>query len=83
MFRTYLFQPGLIKKYGYPVEIHRVVTKDGYILELHRIPNSPYNKDSQRNYKRPVLLQHGLAGSSADWIILGPKNSLGNILSDF
>ena len=67
----------LAKKYGYPFEKHRVITQDGYILELHRIPRG--RNDFGNFYKRrtPVLLMHGLGGSSADWILMGPGNSLG------
>jgi hypothetical protein len=49
-----------------------VVTGDGYILTLHRIPNSKGVAD-----KPPVLLQHGLLCSSADWVISGPGDGLG------
>jgi hypothetical protein len=49
-----------------------VVTDDGYILTLHRIPN---NKSVAQ--KPPVLLQHGLLCSSADWVIIGPGEGLG------
>lgn len=64
-----IYQPQLLKKYGYPVEIHTVITSDGYLLEMHRIP---------RIGGIPVYLQHGLLDSSAGWILLGPNNSLGN-----
>lgn len=43
----------IIQSYGYPLEIHKVKTKDGYILTLHRIP---------RHGRTPVYLQHGLGG---------------------
>jgi lysosomal acid lipase/cholesteryl ester hydrolase len=71
-------QPELIVKYGYPVEIHNVTTADGYILTLHRIPYSP--KSPAAPNKPVVFLQHGILASSADWIILGPENSLGKLL---
>ncbi|XP_043483372.1 lipase 3-like [Leptopilina heterotoma] len=74
--------PDLVRKYGYPLEIYNIVTRDGYILELHRIPNSRFNKNRRQLKKKPVLLQHGLAGSSADWVLMGPDKSLGFFLAD-
>lgn len=69
-----LFQPKIIKRYGYPAESHIVDTKDGYLLEVHRIPHGKNN----RRYKNfPVFLQHGVVASSADWIINGPSKALG------
>lgn len=56
--------------YGYPSEVHKIITEDGYILEVHRIANPG---------KQPVILTHGLLASSADWIINGPNHSLGKI----
>jgi len=58
----------MIKKAGYPAEAHIVQTEDGYLLTLHRIPG---------NKKLPVLIQHGLLGSSADWVIPGKDKGLG------
>ncbi|XP_031828488.1 gastric triacylglycerol lipase isoform X2 [Nomia melanderi] len=75
-----LTAPALIRKYGYPVEAHNVITEDGYILEIHRIPHGRNNKAILG--KPPILLQHGLTGSSADWILKGPSNSLAYILAD-
>ncbi|KAJ4436515.1 hypothetical protein ANN_16546 [Periplaneta americana] len=69
-------QPELIQKYGYPAETHEVLTTDGYFLTMHRIP-------PRRGANRPVvLLVHGLLCSSADWVVTGPNNGLGYILSD-
>ncbi|XP_017782422.1 PREDICTED: lipase 3-like [Nicrophorus vespilloides] len=66
--------PEIITKYGYPFESHQVVTSDGYILTHHRIP-------SNSTKKAPIILHHGLLGSSAYWILRQPK-SLGFMLSD-
>lgn len=63
-------QPEIITKYGYPVEIHNVVTEDGYILTLHRIPN-------YLSKKNPILVMHGVLASSSDFIITGPTQALG------
>ncbi|KAF5279945.1 hypothetical protein FQR65_LT15127 [Abscondita terminalis] len=71
-----LLVPQLIRKYGYPCEAHRVVTEDGYVLTVHRIP------PRSGGNKGPVLLQHGLLLSSADWIVAGPQKALGYILAD-
>jgi hypothetical protein len=69
-----LLQPELVTKYGYPAETHTVLTADGYFLTLHRIPRGRHNTTQQR---RPVILQHGILSSSADWVILGPDKALG------
>jgi lysosomal acid lipase/cholesteryl ester hydrolase len=58
----------MIKRQGYPVEVHHVTTDDGYILEMHRIPNPG---------KPVIFLQHGLLCSSADWVMMGPDAGLG------
>lgn len=39
--------PQIIRRWGYPVEVHRAVTSDGYILELHRIPRGRRGKCSR------------------------------------
>ncbi|XP_008548197.1 lipase 3 [Microplitis demolitor] len=64
----------MIKRAGYPSEVHVVTTEDGYLLSLHRIPGKFGSK--------PIFLQHGLLGSSADWIIPGKDKSLAYLLSD-
>lgn len=70
----------MLRKYGYPAEIHRVQTRDGYTLELHRIPGSPASPI--RRGKRVAYLQHGLFDSSAGWILMGPHHGLGYWLAD-
>ncbi|XP_050302224.1 lipase 1-like [Anthonomus grandis grandis] len=67
----------LLKDLGYSSETHQVQTEDGYLLTLHRIP---YQRDSARPYKGPILLGHGVLCSSADWIVNG-NQSLGIILA--
>ncbi|CAG9819620.1 unnamed protein product [Phaedon cochleariae] len=67
----------IIARHGYKSETHVVVTEDGYILKVHRIPGSKEGKQ----IRQPIYLQHGLLGSSADWIING-NNSLGFLLAD-
>ncbi|KAF7405865.1 hypothetical protein HZH68_005234 [Vespula germanica] len=64
----------LIKKYGYSSETHVVITEDGYLLTLHRI--------SGKSGSHPILIQHGLLTSSADWVIAGPKKGLAYLLAD-
>ncbi|CAL1684027.1 unnamed protein product [Lasius platythorax] len=69
-----LSTPEMIKRAGYPAEAHVIKTKDGYLLTLHRIPGG--------NGSLPVLLQHGLLCSSADWAILGKGKALVYLLAD-
>jgi hypothetical protein len=63
-----LLQARIIQRNGYPIEKHKVTTKDGYLLEMHRLP---------RPGKPVVFLQHGFTCSSAVWIHMGPDHSLG------
>lgn len=55
--------PQIIRRHGYASETHVVEGKGGYLLKVHRIPG--------RNGAQPVYLQHGLLGSSADWVLNG------------
>lgn len=73
----YLDVPQMIARHGYASESHTVLTEDGYLLTLHRIPGC---KNGTRK-GTPIFPQHGLLGSSADWLING-NNSLGFLLAD-
>jgi len=71
----------ICKENGYAVEEHKVTTSDGYILTLFRIPGrlseeKPYPK------KAVVLLQHGLEGDAAQWMLNSPDNSSAFNLAD-
>ncbi|CAH2103792.1 unnamed protein product [Euphydryas editha] len=69
--------------HGKRVESHVVLTKDGYLLTLHRLRSSLLMEDGNNKIGNfTILLHHGLLGSSADWILLGPEKSLPYILSD-
>jgi lysosomal acid lipase/cholesteryl ester hydrolase len=74
--------PGIIKRWGYPVEIHEALTEDGYILTMHRIPYGLHD-GLTHNARRPVVfLQHGLEASSSNWISNLPTLSMGYLLAD-
>ncbi|KOC65191.1 Lipase 3 [Habropoda laboriosa] len=64
----------LIRRAGYPAEAHVALTDDGYLLTMHRILGKPGSP--------AILLQHGLLGSSADWVTLGKGNALAYLLAD-
>ncbi|CAH0724353.1 unnamed protein product, partial [Brenthis ino] len=74
----FLSVPSIITRNGYYCETHTVLSQ-GYLLNVHRIARS-------RNFgeipQKTVLLQHGLFGSSADWILNGPDKGLGYVLAD-
>lgn len=57
----------IILSRGFICHPHHPVTKDGYILTLYRIINPLSIGSNQR--KRPILLMHGMMGSSADYVI--------------
>ncbi|XP_030555714.1 lipase 1 isoform X2 [Drosophila novamexicana] len=56
-----------LQQLNYSHELHNVTSSDGYQLQLQRMP---------RVGARPVLLVHGLLGSSLGWLCLGPGKSL-------
>ncbi|KAL1497781.1 hypothetical protein ABEB36_008679 [Hypothenemus hampei] len=77
-----LSSPKLIaRRYGYPLETITVTTKDRYILTLHRIPKSANSKSDENVRRPPILMFHGVGGSSAFYMLQG-KRSLGFYLSD-
>ena len=75
----------MLGAYGYGCEVYRnITTEDGYINTLHRIiPKSiagkaHLNKTVTPGVKRKVVfLQHGLLGTSADYVMGSPEKSLG------
>jgi len=71
---------GLLRKYGYNAEDHRVVTPDGYILGVHRCSGGP--RSPPRAGKPVAFLMHGMLSSSADFVLMGPETSLVYMLSD-
>ncbi|KAM3955559.1 lipase 3-like [Aphomia sociella] len=74
--------PDLIERYGYPVEVHNVITSDNYVLEAHRIPHGR-DQNNQRDSNKPVVfIMHGLFSSSADFLLMGPERALAYILAD-
>lgn len=74
-------------KFFFFCEIHNVTTGDGYILTLHRLvglkeelefAEDSFSGEESWYYqteppaKKPVIVQHGLFGSSADFLISSP-----------
>lgn len=54
----------LIESRGFQFEEHVVTTADDYKLTLFRIVNPKISVPG-----RPVVMQHGLVGSAADWLV--------------
>lgn len=78
---TIINQSQIIQYWGYPVEVYDVTTSDGYILTVQRIPRGRHDSETG-NKRRAVFLQHGLLGSSSQWITNLPHQSLGFVLAD-
>ncbi|XP_053674947.1 lipase 1-like [Anopheles nili] len=71
-------QVELIQKYGYRGRAYTVTTADGYELGVHRLQR----KGGRDPNLLPVLIVHGLLGSSADWVLIGPDAAIGYLLAD-
>lgn len=70
----------LIAKNGFPAESHTVKTEDGYLLTMHRIP---HGKDfSDTSDRQAIFLQHGVLGSSSNFVTIGAEKGLAYILSE-
>ncbi|XP_042888749.1 gastric triacylglycerol lipase-like [Penaeus japonicus] len=74
--------PEMITYNGYSVEVHPVTTEDGYILSLHRIPHGIKDPKTSRQPRPPVLLQHCLLCSSAEFVMNDPDKALAYMLAD-
>ncbi|KAH9377206.1 hypothetical protein HPB48_011008 [Haemaphysalis longicornis] len=68
-------QTEIIAAKGYPVQVHRVVTKDSYVLKVIRIPHGRTHHNT--NPRPVVFLLHSLLASSTDYVINMPHQSLG------
>jgi hypothetical protein len=66
---------------GYPLENHKVITRDGYILNMYRIPHGKY-RNTEKGNKPVVLLQHGVTLSSNSFVLLNTNESMAYILAD-
>lgn len=63
----------------YLIEEHQATTKDGYILNVYRVRLQQalieeLPEANKKNVNKPVLLQHGLVGSSDDHFMNGDKS---------
>lgn len=68
-------QDAVVARFGLTIESYPCVTNDSYILQLHRVRKPGMNNVGQHY---PVLLMHGMTGSSSDFLVTG-KSSLGKI----
>jgi len=60
----------LFMQAGYAHEVHKIITEDGYINTAWRITGKRHRKDlTQSRTRPPIVLQHGLAESSATWLV--------------
>ncbi|XP_048005619.1 lipase 1-like [Leguminivora glycinivorella] len=73
----YLNFTELAHKYKYSTEEHHVATDDGYILTVFRILPKCRNITGY-----PIILLHGIFDSSDVFILAGPQNGLGYVLTD-
>ncbi|XP_040072033.2 lipase 3-like [Ixodes scapularis] len=72
----------LIQSKGHPVQEYEVTTEDGYILEIQRIPWGRNGAPVDKTSTTPVLVQHGILASSADFVNNFYNQSLGFLLAD-
>lgn len=72
-------QEDLATRAGYTLKSYETQTDDGYNLVIHRLlPLSGFRMPRGSASKKPVvLLQHGIAQSSSEWLINESGKSLG------
>lgn len=71
--QNFIFQPGLVKYYGYESDTKSVITEDGYNLTMYCI----YNSTARNTNLNPVVAFHGLMGASHEFCLNYPNQSLG------
>ncbi|XP_070395842.1 lipase 3-like isoform X2 [Dermacentor albipictus] len=80
---TELLYAELIASKGYPVEEYTITTEDHYAITVHRIPAGRGGVQGWSGTQKTVaFLMTGLEGSSADFVVNMPHQSLGFILAD-
>lgn len=62
----------LVESRGFALEQYTIATDDEYLLTVHRIVPRHYRPDEYNKARRPVLVSHGLFGSSTDFLINSP-----------
>lgn len=73
----------IVRSHGFDLEEHSVTTQDGYILTMHRLVDGGEEhrgsyksadklEQQKKKKKKPVILQHGIFGSSANFLISSP-----------
>ncbi|XP_067671236.1 lysosomal acid lipase/cholesteryl ester hydrolase-like [Haliotis asinina] len=77
----YMNTTELITSKGFPCENHYVTTADGFILNMQRIPHGR-GTNTPGTAKPVVFLQHGLLGSSNNFVLNPANESLAFILAD-
>lgn len=65
----------VIESRGFISETHHIRTEDDYILGVYRIIN-PLVDTKLIEKRKPIILQHGLLSSGADFIISSPDGSI-------
>ncbi|XP_053202994.1 gastric triacylglycerol lipase-like [Panonychus citri] len=65
----------VIESRGFISETHHIRTEDDYILGVYRIIN-PLVDIKLIEKRKPIILQHGLLSSGADFIISSPDGSI-------
>ncbi|XP_014259651.1 lipase 3-like [Cimex lectularius] len=65
-----------LKNHGLKLNIYEVETEDGYVLEIHRLVEANGKKDENNKNNPVVLLQHGMWGTSKNWLIQKPEESI-------
>ncbi|CAG9768674.1 unnamed protein product [Ceutorhynchus assimilis] len=71
-----------VVKYGYPIEVHQIITEDGYILAAYRIPHGLNKEVPENKNKSVVLIAHGLGGSPHNFLVLGKKRAVPYYFAD-
>ena len=67
---TILFKK-LISNYGFQLLEYTILTDDGYLLTLHRVVPLDYVENVYNLKRKPVILQHGVFGSSNNFFLNG------------
>lgn len=68
-----------VESRGYKLEYINIVTEDKYHIGVHRIINPFFDKEVA---KEPVILWHGMGGSSYQWLITSKRGRASNWKTD-